>query len=166
MAALKCYFYGSNLSSDKLARRTGVISFAIPDYGVMFRQQHTGDTYECEYTAALALIRFLELNRRFFRKHSLKLQSDSAIVVYQVNKRIAANASLVKLRDLVLMFQRKLGFQLEWIPSSMNRAEMSVEYSAVNPKSPQFNYDIFEEHSRRERLPRSITGSRPSSSIR
>ena len=68
---MKCYFYGSNLLPDKLAKNRGLISFAIPDYGVLFRSQYEGNRYECEYAAAIALIRFVQLNQEHFQgKHS------------------------------------------------------------------------------------------------
>ena len=147
---MKCYFHGSNLQSEKLKRGKGIISFTIPDYGVVFRAQHFGNTYECEYTAALALIRFLQPNQSHFKGKKVKLLTDSAVVVYQVNRRISTTPRLKRFRDLLLFYKRKLGFALEWIPSSMNRAEMAVEYTATNPKTPAFNYDIFDETSGRK----------------
>lgn len=142
---MKCYFFGSNLSAEKSARHTGVISFAIPDYGVLFRAQFEGDHYECEYGAALALARFLTLNQEHFKGKKLTLLTDSAVVVYQGTRRIAASGKLARLRDLLLFYQRKIGFQLEWLPSRMNRAKMDAEQSPVAKNSPKFNYDIFDE---------------------
>ena len=142
---MKCYFFGSNLTAEKSTRRHGVISFAIPDYGVLFRAQHEGDHYECEYGALLALVRFLQVNRQHFRGKQLTLLTDSAVVVYQGTRRIAASGKLARLRDLLLFYQRKLGFKLEWLPSRMNRANMDAEQSPVSSRSPKFNYDIFEE---------------------
>jgi hypothetical protein len=148
---MKCYFYGSNLLDDKLTRNQGIISFAIPDYGVVFRAQQYGNTYECEYAAVLALIKFIRLNYSHFRSAKPRFLTDSAMVVYQVKGRVNTTKQLKRFRDLVLFYMRKIGFELEWVPSNMNRAQMGASGAATNPKTPDFNYDIFDEKTRRNR---------------
>jgi hypothetical protein len=154
---MKCYFYGSNLTDDKLAANRGIISFSIPDYGVVFRAQYHGSTYQCEYAAALALIRFLRLNQKHFKSIKPKLLTDSAMVVYQVKGKVNTTPSLRRQRDLLAFYQRKLGFELEWIPTRMNRAQMQADAVAINPKTPQFNYDIFDETTKRRSYHRNGT---------
>ncbi len=146
---MKCYFYGSNLIDDKLIRNQGIISFSIPDYGVVFRAQQYGNTYECEYAAALALIKFIRLNYGHFKSVKPRFLTDSAMVVYQVKGRVNTTQRLKRYRDLVLFYMRKIGFELEWVPSNMNRAQMGASAAAINPKTPDFNYDIFDETIRR-----------------
>ncbi len=147
---MKCYFYGTNLHEQKLVSKQGLISFAIPDYGVLFRAQYIGNRYECEYAAGIALIRFLQLNAEHFKNKAVTLMTDSPIVVYQVNNKLAAINSLQKFRDLFLYYKRKLNFELQWVPTKMNRAEMGLEGLAINKNSPKFNFDIFEESTRRK----------------
>ncbi len=147
---MNCYFYGSNLHDEKLVTNRGVISFAVPDYGVMFRAQYEGNRYECEYAAGIALIRFMQLNQQHFTKRGIKLMTDSPIVVYQVNNRLAATGSLLRFRDLILFYRRKFGFELKWVPTQMNRAQSGLADIAVNPNSPKFNFDIFDESTRRK----------------
>ncbi len=142
---MKCYFFGSNLTAEKSVRRSGIISFAIPDYGVLFRAQHEGDHYACEEVGILSLARFLQVNQQHFRGKQLTLLTDAAVVGYQGLGRFAASGKLARLRDLLLFHQRKLGFKLEWLPSRMNRAKMGAVQSPVSLKSPKFNYDIFDE---------------------
>jgi hypothetical protein len=151
---MKCYFYGSNLSEEKLLRNRGIISFSIPDYGVVYRSQYEGNSYECEYAAAICLIRFLQLNEEHFKGKQLNLMTDSPIVVYQVNNKIAATKSLQRFRDMLLFYKRKLGFELTWVPASMNRAEMTLEALSTNTQSPKFNYAIFDEGTKRKDLGR------------
>lgn len=147
---MKCYFYGSNLVPDKLARNRGIISFSVPDYGVLFRAQYEGNRYECEYAAAIALIRFIQLNQDHFKGKSIKLMTDSPIVVYQVNNRIATTKTLQRFRDLIFYYRRKLEFELVWVPASMNRAGNPVGEIGTNPQSPKFNYDIFDESTKKK----------------
>ena len=142
---MKCFFHGSNLHEDKLVRNRGLISFAIPDYGVLYRSQYEGNCYECEYASGILLIRFIQLNQDHFKQKKLTLLTDSPIVVYQVHNRIAASKTLEKSRDLFLFYKRRLGFELTWIPASMNKAEMSLLELGVNTQTPKFNYSIFEE---------------------
>ncbi len=151
---MNCYFYGSNLLANKLARNKGIISFTIPDYGVIFRSQYEGNCYECEYAAAIALIRFIIANEDYFKKRQIKMLTDSPIVVYQVNNRIAVTKTLQRFRDLLLFYKRKLNFELKWIPASMNRAGTPVNEVATNPQSPKFNYEFFNESTRRKEYPR------------
>ncbi|MCK4858142.1 MAG: hypothetical protein KAT58_09255 [candidate division Zixibacteria bacterium] len=148
----KCYFYGSNLADDKLTRNRGIISFAIPDYGVVFRSQYEGNTYECEYAAALALIRFIQLNHQHFQSKKITFLTDSAIVVCQVSRKVTATKRLKRLRDLVLFYKRKYGFELDWVPSRRNRAQSAIDCTATSPKAPKFNYAIFEESTKKKQL--------------
>jgi hypothetical protein len=147
---MKCYFFGSNLHADKLTKNRGIISFAIPDYGVMFRAQYEGNRYECEYAAAIALIRFLQLNEEPFKGKSIKLHTDSPIVVYQVNNRISTTRTLQRFRDLIFFYKRKMNFELVWVPASMNRASNPIAEIGTNPQSPKFNYEIFDESTKRK----------------
>jgi len=147
---MKCYFYGTNLLTDKSATSRGLISFAIPDYGVLFRSQYQGNRYECEYAAAIALIRFIQLNQDHFQGKPLQLLTDSPIVVYQVNNRIATTRTMQRFRDLILYYMRKMSFELVWVPASVNRAGTPVAEIGINPQSPKFNYDIFDESTKRK----------------
>ncbi len=160
---MNCYFYGSNLHPEKLVRQKGIISFAIPDYGVMFRAQYEGNRYECEYQAGIALIRFLQLNQAHFAGKGVKLLTDSPIVVYQVNNKLSAAGNLERLRDIIMYYKRRLGFELKWIPTKMNRAEMGLDDLAVSQNTPKFNYDIFDESTRRREAAQ--PGSRQNSKI-
>lgn len=151
---ISCYFHGTNLHHEKLAVNKGIVSFAVPDYGVLFRAQHVGNRYECEYAAGMALIRFMQLNQSHFTGKGIKLLTDSPIVVYQVNNKIITAPSLVRFRDVLLFYKRKLGFELTWIPTTMNRAEMGLTDIAVNRDGPKFNFDIFDESTRQKALVR------------
>ncbi len=152
---MKCYFFGSNLLPDKMTRNRGIISFAIPDYGVLFRSQYEGNRYECEYAAAIALIRFVQLNQDHFKAKKLELLTDSPIVVYQVNNRIASTKTLQRFRDLIFYYKRRLNFELVWVPASMNRAGTPMVEIGTNPQSPKFNYDLFDESTKRKTVQRS-----------
>ena len=96
----------------------------------------------------------MQLNQSHFAGKGIKLLTDSPIVVYQVNNKITATQNLLRYRDLLLFYKRKLGFDLTWIPATMNRAEMGLDEMAVNRKSPVFNFDIFDESTRRKDLVR------------
>ena len=73
----------------------------------MFRAQHEGNRYECEYAAGIALIRFMQLNQSHFAGKGIKFLTDSPIVVYQVNNKITATQSLLRYRDLLAVLQAK-----------------------------------------------------------
>ena len=48
------------------------------------------------------------------------------------------------------VYKRKLNFELVWVPASMNRASTPVAEIGTNPQSPKFNYDIFDESTKRK----------------
>ena len=70
--------------------------------------------------------------------------------MYQVNNRIATTQDLQRFRDLIFFYMRKLNFELVWVPASMNRARTPVAEIGTNPQSPKFNYDIFDESTKRK----------------
>jgi len=58
-AGMKCYFYGTTNSDDPSITTDGVVSFAIPDTGIVFKSRWVGNQIECQYAALLSLLRFI-----------------------------------------------------------------------------------------------------------
>lgn len=119
---MRCYFWGTNNRKDRDERGRGVISFAIPDWGVQFRAAQPGNATECEYAALLALLRFIESNNTPFEGVGLQIYSDAAAVVYQVNRNSEVPPEQVRQWALARRVRSHRPFDLGWVPRDQNRA--------------------------------------------
>jgi len=120
---IKCYIAAKTNLRDRSIRQTGLISFAIPDLGVLFRVRGLGSHYELEYMSLLSLLRFIELNRSAFENQKIHVYSTSSLLVYQVNQNAFCQIELEKHKNLAVAYKNILKFSLSWIPQSDNRAE-------------------------------------------
>lgn len=119
---MRCYFWGTNNHAERDQRGSGVLSFAIPDWGVQFRSAHAGTATECEYGGLLALLHFVGTNPRVFEKITLEILSDAAAVVYQVNRKTPVPPAEARHWALVRRLRERRPFDLIWIPSEQNPA--------------------------------------------
>lgn len=133
---MKCYFYGTKANDNTDARGVGIISFAIPDIGVVYRTKCKGDRIECEYMALFALLEFLDSNSEAMTNQNLDLLGDSAVVVYQLNGKMPVFSRLIEYYRRIEQFRDKLKFKVSWTPTSLNRAAMSL------PDLPPLNAKI------------------------
>jgi hypothetical protein len=123
---LKCYVAAKTNLRDKSISQNGLISFAIPDLGILFRVRGLGSHYELEYMSLLSLLRFIELNRSVFEKHKIKIYSTSSLMVYQVNQNAFCQKELEKHKNLAVAYKNTFKFSLSWIPESENKAESGM----------------------------------------
>jgi len=123
---MKCYFYGTNSTDDADALGSGIISFAIPDIGVVYRTKCKGDRIECEYMALFALLEFLDSNSETMTNQNLDLLGDSAVVVYQLNGKMPVFSRIIEYYKRIERYRDKLKFKVSWTPTSLNRAAMSL----------------------------------------
>ena len=123
---MKCYFYGTNSTDDTDARGAGIISFAVPDIGVVYRTKCKYDRIECEYMALFVLLEFLDSNSEAMTNQNLDLLGDSAVVVYQLNGKMPIFSRLIKYYRRIERYRDKLKFKVSWTPTSLNRAAMSL----------------------------------------
>jgi len=121
---MQCYFHGKVFDQrDILKKGNGIVSFSIPDVGIVFKAKYKGSTKECEYASLLALLEFIELNPQLFKNRGLEIYGDSLVVVHQVNMRMGCNGELESFRDLALNYKRKIHYTLNWIPQGDNPAQ-------------------------------------------
>jgi hypothetical protein len=94
----------------------------LPDLGVIYRTQFLGTQRECEYTAAIMAVRFVDNNKEFLSRQNIELLSDSAELVDQVNKVLPIDRKSKVYRDTVRMYLKMHKMSLAWVPRSENRA--------------------------------------------
>ena len=129
---MKCYFHGSG-SKDSSAQKSGLVSFAIPDVGVLFRSTWRGNLYQCQYVSLLFLLKFIEVNPDVFSQVELQLYGDCPLIIQQINGQAYTPRSLEAYRDLTRLYVKKLRFSLRWIPEQQNRATGKAVDMPPNP---------------------------------
>jgi ribonuclease HI len=128
---MQCFFYGTirdeNKENDpnalKINTHNGVVSFTIPDMGIVFRAQFKGNAHECEYASLLALLEFIEINPHLFRNKTVEIFGDSFVVVNQVNQQMFCSKDLEPYRNMALVYKNKIPYSLSWIPQNENPAQ-------------------------------------------
>ncbi|UCB52327.1 MAG: hypothetical protein JSV10_10155 [Candidatus Zixiibacteriota bacterium] len=120
--AIKCFVSVKTLLKDKEKKQTGLVNFAIPDLGVLFKTRQSGSHYELEYKSLLALLRFIDLNQKAFRNQKLSVLCSSPLLVYQMNENSLCQKEVERDRNLALAYKRKLKFSVSWVPEGENRA--------------------------------------------
>jgi hypothetical protein len=152
---VKLYFYGSNRLEQREGSGLGLIAFAVPDIGFMFRSTHRGNALECELYALLTLCQFVEANLGLFKGQKLEFLGDSTAAVYQVSQPEGslhsvdhslpavttgpvhfASGSSARLLERLRAFRKKLGFSLLWVPLSENRAASEAAFHPIIKNSP------------------------------
>ena len=123
---MRCYVWGSNNKSQRDDVGNGIISFAIPDFGIQFRSRHPGTAAECEYVALLGLLNFANNNPRLFERHTLEVYTDAVSLVYQVNRKAAVPSSLDRHVKIIDLFRERHKLSIGWVPREENRAFTGV----------------------------------------
>jgi hypothetical protein len=137
---MKCYFHGS-ASKDSSAQKSGLVSFAIPDVGVLFRSTWRGNLYQCQYVSLLFLLKFIEVNPDVFSQVELQLYGDCPLIIQQINDQVYTPKSLEAYRDLSRLYVKKLHFSLRWIPEQQNRATSKAVDMPPNPSLKGLNFE-------------------------
>jgi ribonuclease HI len=123
---MECYF--SSRLTEKLddEQYNAILSFYIPDAGIMFRARFKGAASECEYASLLTLLEFVELNPQVFRDRTVEIYGDSFTVVNQINSKMFCNKTLEPFRNMALLFKKKFSYSLAWIPERENPAQNEI----------------------------------------
>jgi ribonuclease HI len=125
---MQCFFYGTIRDENKDKGPNGVVSFTIPDLGIVFRAQFKGKAQECEYASLLALLEFIEINPHLFRNKTVEIFGDSFVVVNQVNLQMFCNKELEPYRNMALVYKKKIAYSLNWIPQNENPAQNELTF--------------------------------------
>lgn len=138
---VKCYVSTKTLERDKEKKQNGLVSFAIPDLGILFKSKCFGSYYELEYISLLSLLRFIELNHKAFENQKISILCSSPLLVYQVSENALCHNELKQHRNLALAYKRKLSFSLSWVPESENRAQNGMIDLPSLKNSFDFNFE-------------------------
>lgn len=123
---MECYFYSQVQTKREDGLHNAVLSFSVPDAGIIFRTRFAGSPAECEYAALLTLLEFVELNPQVFRDRTIEIYGDSFTVVNQINEKMYCAKDLQPFRNMALLFRNKFSYSLNWIPQRENPAQLGL----------------------------------------
>ncbi len=125
---MQCFFYGTTREKNSENGHNGVVSFSIPDLGIVFRALFKGNPVECEYASLLALLEFIVINPHLFQNKTVEILGDSFMVINQVNLQMACNKDLEPYRNMALVYKKKIPYSLNWIPQKENPAQSELVF--------------------------------------
>ena len=123
---MECYFYSQVQDKREDGLHAAVLSFSVPDAGIVFRTRFAGSPAEYEYAALLTLLEFVELNPQVFRDRTIEIYGDSFTVVNQINEKMYCTKDLQPFRNMALLFKNKFSYSINWIPQRENPAQLSL----------------------------------------
>lgn len=120
---LKCFVSGNLLPGEP---KQGVVSFAVPDYGILFRCQAEGSRADLEIIAFLSFLRFAEHNIDIFKKKELHIHTDFPVLVFVMNNKTGTGGGIEAVRREARKSAKRLNFKVHLIDSKENRAAGAV----------------------------------------
>lgn len=121
--SLKCYISGRLLPGES---RQGIVSFAVPEYGILFRCQAEGSRIDLEVIALMIFLRFADHNIPIFGKKNLQILTDSPVLAFIMNHKSGGGKGVETVRKEAREFAKKMAFEIALIDSKSNRASKSV----------------------------------------
>jgi hypothetical protein len=139
--SLKCFISAKTKEGDKQKRQNGLVSFAIPDLGVLFKSKCSGSFFELEYISLLSLLRFIEMNYKAFENQKISILCSSPILVYQLSENTLCQEEIRQHRNLAFAYKKKFDFSISWVPESENRAQNGMMDLPPLKNSFEFNFE-------------------------
>lgn len=127
---LQCFFCGISYgelapADDRLVesgKPVGVVGFAIPDLGVIFKSKWHGSLYECQYAGLLSLLSFIEANQKSMDVNQFEILTDSVLLVHQISYRKLISPGLEPLYQAAIDYKKKFDYRVSWVPRDENMA--------------------------------------------
>jgi hypothetical protein len=116
---LKCYVSGRHLPGDK---RNGIIAFAVPEFGLLFRCQGAGTRTDLEIIAFLSFLKFAEHNVEIFKRRHLLIQTDYPLLAFMLSGHKQAGRGAETLLRQARKTAKSLRFEVALIDTAGNRA--------------------------------------------
>ena len=121
-SGMECFFGSYNRPEADVTGKGKVVAFNIPALGIGFKAPFEGEEDHTDFASLLALLEFVDLNRKLFADRSLQIFGDNLRVVEQVNSGQTPVAEFEQFLTKALAYREKFRFSLDWTPSSSNPA--------------------------------------------
>jgi hypothetical protein len=116
---LKCYVSGRAIQGQQ---NVGVVSFAVPEMGILFRCSASGSRADLEFIAFLSFLRFAEHNQELFKKRELHIFTDFPILMYLMNNNVQPGLEGSAVLKEASRAAKYVTYKVKWIEERMNRA--------------------------------------------
>lgn len=120
---LKCFVSGRHVSNEE---SRGVVCFAVPEYGILFRCSAEGTRSDLELIAFLSFLRFAEHNRTIFAPKELHIFTDFPLLMFLLNNKEVAQGGMLTILKQAEKFCKNFQVRVKWIDPKDNRAAGSV----------------------------------------
>ncbi|MEE9441216.1 MAG: hypothetical protein V3V99_00920 [candidate division Zixibacteria bacterium] len=120
---IKCYVSGQYQNGNE---KEGIVSFAVPEYGVLFRCMASGTKAELEIIAFLSFLKFAEHNLDIFKTRQLRIFTDFSLLVYIMNNGAVGMPGMEAVVSEAKKYSKKMEYTVKWISEKENRAAESV----------------------------------------
>ncbi len=116
-------FFGSYLRTEAEAQqKSKLVSFRIPELGISFKAPFEGGKDHTDFASLLALLEFIDLNRKLFGDKSLQIFGGNLRIVEQVKTKRASDEDFVPFLAKALKYQQKYRYSLDWTSADNNPA--------------------------------------------
>ena len=120
---MQCYFASCVLPPTNQVDKTAVVTFTIPEVGIIFKAPFAAvDKLHSEYAALLALLEFIDSNQKYLPNRAYQIFGNDLHVINQVNKKESAGDQFEPLLVKALNYRQKYRFSLDWVPTNENPA--------------------------------------------
>jgi hypothetical protein len=123
---MECFFHSLMRDTESPTKHNALITFTVPDVGIVFRAQFKGDAKEVEYAGLLTLLEFIENNPQLFKNKTIEIYSDCFTLVNQVNRKMFCSRDLEPFLNMALTMQKKIPYSLNLIPETDNPANQAI----------------------------------------
>jgi hypothetical protein len=120
---IKCYVSGQHQRGQE---KEGIVSFAVPEYGILFRCMASGTKAELEIIAFLSFLKFAEHNLNIFETKQMRIFTDYPLLVYLMNNGAVGMPGMEAVVSEAKKYSKKMEFTVKWIGEKENRAADSV----------------------------------------
>ncbi|MCK5124982.1 MAG: hypothetical protein KAR42_01895 [candidate division Zixibacteria bacterium] len=136
---IKCYVAGRYLPDDP---KEGIVSFAVPEYGVLFRCSAQGNKADLEIIAFLTFLRFVEHNIDIFNSRILHIYTDFPLLVYLMNKDAIVPGMDAVVREAE-KYAKNIKYEVKFVHERENRATGSVNDIPPMPADSKIKIKTF-----------------------
>ena len=119
---MDCFFGSYKRTDAEPKQKSKLVSFRIPDLGITFKAPFEGDEDHTDFASLLALLEFVDLNRKLFGNKSLQIFGGNLRIVEQVNAGCANDEDFEPFLAKALQYRQKYHYSLDWTPSDNNPA--------------------------------------------
>jgi hypothetical protein len=118
---MDCFFGSYQLPEDNQRDKTAVVTFTIPEVGIIFKAPFAAANNDHgDFASLLALLDFIDSNQKYFSNHTYQIYGNNLRVINAVNQIEHPSDQYTPLLQKALDYRHKYRFSLDWIAARDN----------------------------------------------